>query len=77
MSEANQVQLNTQNGSNSPYVVVTPPKKEDSKETKRFKENFGFFGPATLLYAAFYAFCMFQNGSGITFPFFIAASLVF
>lgn len=76
MSEANQVQQNTQINGNVTYTVVTPPKKEDSEETKRLKENFGFFGPATLLYAAFYAFCMFQNGSGITFPFFIAASLL-
>lgn len=46
-------------------------------ETQRMKENFGFFGPVTFLYALFYAFCMFKNGSGITFPFFVAASLLF
>lgn len=53
------------------------PKKQDTLETQRMKENFGFFGPVTFLYALFYAFCMFQNGSGITFPFFVAASLLF
>ena len=49
----------------------------DTEYTKRFKENFGFFGPATFVYACFYAFCMFHNGSGVTFPFFIAASLLY
>jgi hypothetical protein len=41
------------------------------------KDKFVFFGPVTFLYALFYAFCMFKNGSGITFPFFIAASLLY
>lgn len=81
MSEGNQakqaVQENAENKTGTTYTVVTPPKKEDSAETQKLKENFGFFGPATLLYAVIYAFCMFQNGSGITFPFFMAASLVF
>lgn len=49
--------------------------KQDNEYTRRMKQSFGFFGPATLLYAAFYAFCMFRNSSGITFPFFVAASL--
>lgn len=52
-------------------------KAEDTEQTKRMKEQFGFFGPATLLYAVFYAFCMYQNPSGITFPFFVAASLFY
>lgn len=60
-----------------PYIVQPAPKKEDTPQTKRMKENFAFFGPVTFLYAAFYAFCMFKNGSGITFPFFMAASLLF
>lgn len=50
---------------------------QDTEYTKRMKENFGFFGPATLLYAMFYAFCMFRNGSGVTFPFFVAGSLLY
>lgn len=62
-----------------PYIVPTQakPVKEDTEETKRMKEEFGFFGPMTFLYALFYAFCMFKNGSGVTFPFFIAASLLY
>uniref|UniRef100_UPI0040577186 DUF4153 domain-containing protein n=1 Tax=Acetatifactor sp. TaxID=1872090 RepID=UPI0040577186 len=60
----------------TPYVVQKSV-SEDTDYTKKMKENFGFFGPASFLYAAFYAFCMFQNGSGITFPFFVAGSLLF
>ncbi len=60
-----------------PHVVQTPPKKQDTEETKKMKENFKFFGLGTLLYSCFYAFCMYKNGSGITFPFFMAGSLLF
>ena len=42
-----------------------------------FQNHFGFFGGGTLLYSCFYAFCMFRNPSGVTFPFFIAGSLLF
>ena len=61
------------------YAVPTQAKsvKEDTEATKRMKENFGFFGPVTFLYSLFYAFCMFKNGSGVTFPFFVAASLLY
>jgi len=58
-------------------VPIMPQTKQETAETKRMKENFGFFGPITFLYAVFYAFCMFRNGSGITFPFFVAASLFY
>lgn len=60
-----------------PYVVQTPAKPVATEATKRMKDNFAFFGPVTFLYALFYAFCMFKNGSGITFPFFMAASLLY
>ncbi len=42
-----------------------------------FQKHFGFFGGGALLYSCFYAFCMFRNPSGVTFPFFIAGSLLF
>lgn len=60
----------------APYVVPNPAKQE-TEYTKRMKQNFGFFGPVTFLYAMLYAFCMFKNGSGITFPFFITGSLLY
>lgn len=61
----------------SPYVVPSASSKPDTEYTKRMKENFSFFGPVTLLYAIFYAFCMYHNGSGVTFPFFVAGSLLY
>lgn len=51
--------------------------KKETEETKRFQESFGFFGPAAFLYAVFYAFCMYRNGSGVTFPFFVGVGLLF
>ena len=63
---------------NQNYTVVQGTKPvQDTEETKRMKENYGFFGSITFLYAVFYAFCMYRNGSGVTFPFFVAGSLLF
>lgn len=64
----------------APYPLPNPPQKPPKRETeytRRMKQNFGFFAPATFLYALLYAFCMFHNGSGITFPFFVAGSLLY
>lgn len=41
------------------------------------KENFQIFGVASFLYACLYAFCMYRNSSGVTYPFFIAGSLLY
>lgn len=51
--------------------------KPETEYTKGMRENFRFFGMSAFLYACFYAFCMFRNPSGVTFPFFIAGSLLF
>lgn len=62
----------------APYMVVPgKPPVQDTEETKRMKENYGFLAPAAFVYAVFYAFCMYKNASGITFPFFVGGSLVF
>lgn len=50
---------------------------DETGYTRRLKDNFGFFGLGALAYSCFYALCMFRNPSGITFPFFIAGSLLF
>lgn len=60
---------------NSDMTLVS--QKTESAESWKLRENFRFFGPVTLLYACFYAFCMYRNGSGITFPFFMVGSLLF
>lgn len=52
-------------------------KPQETEYTKRMKTNFGSIGLAAFLYACLYAFCLYRNASGITFPFFIAGSLFF
>lgn len=59
------------------FSSVNGSKKPDTEETKRMRSSFGFFGPATFAYAVLYAFCMFHNGAGVTFSFFIAGSLLY
>lgn len=54
-----------------------PVKKPDTPETKKMKENFQIFGLASFLYACLYAFCMYRNSSGVTYPFFVAGSLCY
>lgn len=60
-----------------PTPVPQPPKKQDTEQTKKMKENFQIFGVASFFYACLYAFCMYRNSSGVTYPFFIAGSLLY
>lgn len=60
-----------------PVPVPQPVKKPDTPETRKMKENFQIFGLASFLYACLYAFCMYRNSSGVTYPFFVAGSLWF
>ena len=61
-----------------PYTVVQGRLQfPDTEETKRLKGNYGMIAPAAFAYAVFYAFCMYRNGSGITYPFFVGSSLLF
>ena len=57
-------------------VVQNGAQHKETEETVKLKENYGFFGPAAFIYSVFYAFCMYRNGSGVTFPFFVAGSLL-
>lgn len=60
-----------------PVPMPGPAKKPDTPETKKMKENFQIFGVASFLYACLYAFCMYRNSSGVTYPFFVAGSLCY
>lgn len=51
--------------------------KPEEEKLSPMKEQFGIFGMATFLYAVLYLFCMYQNKSGITYPFFVAGSLYY
>lgn len=73
-NEKNKLQMQVIDGQGT---AVSKGAEKETEETKRLKDNFGFFGPAALIYAVFYTFCMYRNGSGVTFPFFVAGSLLF
>ena len=52
-------------------------KKEETILTRQMKKQFSFFAPASILYALFYAFCLYRNASGITYPFFAAGTFCY
>ncbi len=52
-------------------------KKPDTEYTKNMKRQFPLFGIGSLLYSAFYAFCLYKNASGITYPFFVIGTLCY
>lgn len=60
-----------------PSAPSNPSEPSETEETKRMQENYGSIAPLALGYACFYAFCMYRNRSGVTFPFFVAGSLMF
>lgn len=64
-------------GQMPPQAYMQPVPKPESEQTKNLKKNYGVLGLGSLLYAGFYAFCMYRNGSGITYPFFLIGSLWF
>jgi len=59
-----------------PQEQIVKPQRHTLYDTK-VKENFHIFGVATLVLACIYAFCMFRNLSGITFPVFVVAVIVY
>lgn len=60
-------------------TYLQPAKKVDeipeTEYTKNMRRQFPLFGIECLLYSAFYAFCLYRNASGITYPFFVAGTL--
>lgn len=46
-------------------------------EMKKKAKRFQLFGIGSFLYALFYAFCLYRNASGITYPFFAGGTLLF
>lgn len=49
--------------------------KPETEYTKSMRRQFPSFGIGCLLYSAFYAFCLYKNTSGITYPFFVIGTL--
>lgn len=59
--------ISAQNQSNS----LTPEQKAS------MRERFSILAPLSAIYALFYAFCLYKNTAGITYPFFAIGSLLF
>lgn len=55
--------------------AVKIDEKPDTEYTKSMRRQFPLFSIGCLLYSAFYAFCLYRNASGITYPFFAAGTL--
>lgn len=51
--------------------------KPDTVFTQHMRAKFPLFGIGSLLYSAFYAFCLYKNASGITYPFFVVGTLCY
>lgn len=49
----------------------------ENRAIDKVKENFQIFGVASLVYACLFAFCMFENYSGITYVLFTIASIIY
>lgn len=51
--------------------------KPDTVYTQHMRAKFPLFGIGSFLYSIFYAFCLYKNASGITYPFFVAGTLCY
>lgn len=51
--------------------------KPDTVFTQRMRAKFPLFGAGSLIYSAFYTFCLYKNASGITYPFFVIGTLCY
>lgn len=49
----------------------------ETHEIQKMKEHYKFFAIGSAIYAIFYTLCMYKNGAGITYPFFVAGSILF
>ena len=58
---------------------MEPVREEMIEEKIPKKENplFPFMGIGSLIYDAFYTFCLYKNSSGITYPFFVGGTCLF
>lgn len=59
---------------------VSEPKTNHEAETEKLSqkhERFRQFRKGSLIYALVYTFCLFRNSSGITYPFFVGATLLY
>lgn len=58
-------------------VDIVAASNIEKRAIDKVKENFHIFGVASFIYACFYAFCMFDNFSGITYVLFAVGTVCF
>ncbi|MDE7273709.1 MAG: DUF4173 domain-containing protein [Lachnospiraceae bacterium] len=58
-------------------VNVLAAQEAKRNEMKKKEKRLRTFGAGSFLYALFYAFCLYHNASGITYPFFAGGTLLF
>lgn len=61
----------------SPQASQLAAQEAKTNEMKKKEKRFQMFGIGSFLYALFYAFCLYRNASGITYPFFVGGTLLF
>ena len=76
-SKENWKQAFASNAAGDLMMKTITPEMEDTEALKTMRAKFSFFAPTTLLYAVFYAFCMFKNDAGIAYLLFIIATIVY
>ena len=78
MNEQNVENAYDNQGCTNPYFKLKQPvKKEVNILRIKMKEQFTYFAMVSILYAAFYTFCLYRNAMGITYPFFIIGTLCY
>ncbi|MDD3404373.1 MAG: DUF4173 domain-containing protein [Hespellia sp.] len=50
--------------------------KQEKPIVKMMRENFVYFGGISLLYGVIFAFCLYKNTHGVTFPLYVIATIV-
>lgn len=74
--ESNGMDIGVQNG----LDWINEPGMNQASEVERLSqkhERFRQFRMGSLIYAFIYTFCLFRNSSGITYPFFVGATLLY
>lgn len=72
---------NTMNaGLPNKQALESAQKNQNMEEMEKLEEKenrFKRLGAGSLIYALFYTFCLYKNSSGITYPFFVGATLLY
>lgn len=57
------------------WKAAVPGRIEDPPLVRRLREDYGYFGGLCLLYGVLFAFCLYRNPNGITYPILVFATI--